>query len=282
MINLRLLSRTSVVAVLAVAALLLFTQHPGSSHAEGTAEDVPDTDLAKMHLALSAYGSQYSSFVLDPESGFEPEGDRDPREVNAYFLLFNNPDLDATSGPFLAASAAGLFGSPDDAAGFIADVKADIEGSGGTVITFPVPELEGASGFALSFSAPEFGLFLQYTGVIFPLDRLVGQIVLARYDDTNIQAETIADAIALKQRMKDVVTGKVSDYPEAPGPDVNCNGGIDSIDATLILQLGAGLVASLRCGAFADANQDGRTNSIDASLILQYSAGLIDRLPVTA
>jgi hypothetical protein len=81
--------------------------------------------------------------------------------------------------------------------------------------------------------------------------------------------------------MKGVLTGKITDFPAPLPPDVNCNGDVNSIDASLVLQLGAGLVALLPCDALADANQDGRTNAIDASLILQYSAGLIDSLPVS-
>lgn len=61
--------------------------------------------------------------------------------------------------------------------------------------------------------------------------------------------------------------------------DANCDGSINSIDAALVLQLTAGLVTSVPCGANADANDDGQVTSIDAALILQYSAGLIGHLP---
>lgn len=72
--------------------------------------------------------------------------------------------------------------------------------------------------------------------------------------------------------------------PMAPPPDgtgdVNCDGSVDSIDAALVLQLGAGLIGALTCGENADANADGTINSIDAALILQFNAGLIQTLPV--
>ena len=74
----------------------------------------------------------------------------------------------------------------------------------------------------------------------------------------------------------------VSGAPPPPGGlvgDVNCSGGVDSIDAALVLQLSAGLVSSLACQQNADANGDGSINSIDAALILQFGAGLIDQLP---
>ena len=61
--------------------------------------------------------------------------------------------------------------------------------------------------------------------------------------------------------------------------DVNCSSSVDSIDAALVLQLGAGLVNSLSCQQNADANGDGSINSIDAALILQFGAGLISQFP---
>lgn len=61
--------------------------------------------------------------------------------------------------------------------------------------------------------------------------------------------------------------------------DVNCDHNVNSIDAALVLQLGAGLLSSLTCGAAADTNHDGQVNAIDAALILQYSAGLLTSLP---
>ncbi len=68
--------------------------------------------------------------------------------------------------------------------------------------------------------------------------------------------------------------------PPAPLPgDVSCDGTVDFFDAALILQFGAGLLASLLCVESADVNGDGATNSIDAALILQLDAGLLDVLP---
>ncbi len=61
--------------------------------------------------------------------------------------------------------------------------------------------------------------------------------------------------------------------------DVNCDGEVSSIDAALILQLTAGVVAALSCEESADVNGDSATTSIDAAIILQFTAGLIDSLP---
>ncbi len=61
--------------------------------------------------------------------------------------------------------------------------------------------------------------------------------------------------------------------------DTSCDGAVDAVDATLVLQWDAGLVPSLPCSGNADANDDGNVNSIDAALILQYEAGVIGSLP---
>ena len=60
--------------------------------------------------------------------------------------------------------------------------------------------------------------------------------------------------------------------------DANCDGRVSSIDASLMLQLSAGLVQHLSCEDAADVNHDGRVNALDAALVLQYVAGLISSL----
>jgi hypothetical protein len=60
--------------------------------------------------------------------------------------------------------------------------------------------------------------------------------------------------------------------------DVNDDGAVDSVDASLILQLKAGLIDSLPKAAAADVNGDGEITSVDAALLLQFSAGLIPSL----
>jgi len=68
----------------------------------------------------------------------------------------------------------------------------------------------------------------------------------------------------------------------APPPllgDVNCSDAVDRIDATLVLQLSAGLLSSLPCAENADVNEDQEVDSLDALNILFLVAGFVDSLP---
>ena len=60
--------------------------------------------------------------------------------------------------------------------------------------------------------------------------------------------------------------------------DVDCDLTGTAIDAALLLQSEAGLLADVPCGAGADVNGDGAVDSRDAALVLQYVAGFIDSL----
>ncbi|MCH7580895.1 MAG: hypothetical protein IIB22_11680 [Chloroflexi bacterium] len=46
----------------------------------------------------------------------------------------------------------------------------------------------------------------------------------------------------------------------------------------LILQFSASLVGELLCQDVADVNQDGSVDALDATLILQFAAGLLESL----
>lgn len=68
--------------------------------------------------------------------------------------------------------------------------------------------------------------------------------------------------------------------PTSASGDANCDGTVNPLAATLILQFGAGLLDALPCGDRADINGDGQVNALDATLILQFTAGLIQQLPI--
>jgi hypothetical protein len=58
--------------------------------------------------------------------------------------------------------------------------------------------------------------------------------------------------------------------------DVNLDGGVDAIDAQLVLQYVAALIEELSGMPSADTDGDGSIASTDALLILQFTAGLLD------
>ncbi len=60
--------------------------------------------------------------------------------------------------------------------------------------------------------------------------------------------------------------------------DADCDGAVDAIDATLVLQKSAALIPTLPCPSLADADANGEIESRDATLILQLVAGLISML----
>ena len=62
---------------------------------------------------------------------------------------------------------------------------------------------------------------------------------------------------------------------------MNEDGAVNSVDATLILQLKADMISTLANESSADVNNDGGITSVDAALILQTSAGLIDQSALT-
>ena len=74
-----------------------------------------------------------------------------------------------------------------------------------------------------------------------------------------------------------------STFTPTPTPfrvgDASCDGIVNALDATLILQFSAGLFSPLPCPLGADANGNGTTNALDAALILQLVAGLLPSLP---
>jgi hypothetical protein len=58
-------------------------------------------------------------------------------------------------------------------------------------------------------------------------------------------------------------------------PSGDCDFGLDSTDAAVVLQWEAGLSIQPGCAIFLDLNRDALVNSVDASIILQYEAGLV-------
>lgn len=127
---------------------------------------------------------------------------------------------------------------------------------------FPPPTEEQPTGFAL-FAERSFQLIL-------PLEALGG-------DD----AFRFAMSVNSSDGFDCAPSGGAIVSPEpAQLGDVNCDGQVNSIDSTLILQLFAGLLTeSLPCQYAGDVNQNGGVGPIDALLILQYNSGALTAFP---
>lgn len=71
----------------------------------------------------------------------------------------------------------------------------------------------------------------------------------------------------------------VSPDPASPG-DVNCDGSVNTVDVSLILQQFAGILQTpLPCQYVGDVNNNGSVGPIDATLILQYTSGMLSAFP---
>ncbi len=113
--------------------------------------------------------------------------------------------------------------------------------------------------------------------------------------DEEQKAEILSELWYINIHTDDFIEGEIrgqvvrAEVPPAPTPtvapqrlllgDVNCSLAVDSIDASFVLQLDAGLIMSLPCEQNADVNEDQEVNSLDALNILFLVAGFIDSLP---
>ena len=112
--------------------------------------------------------------------------------------------------------------------------------------------------------------------------------VTFQVEESNEDNNTLAQIVpipTLPSPCTPTATPTPTPTPTRPHGDVNKDGLVDSIDATLLLQWTAGLL-SPHPGpgpqfllASADVNEDSRVDAIDAALILQFGAGILDSLP---
>lgn len=92
-------------------------------------------------------------------------------------------------------------------------------------------------------------------------------------DPTDIDAKTVNGTATCSEHPQDPTAPPPGSDPKVAG-DANCDGVVNAIDASLVLQFDAGIIHSLTCED-ADYNHNGHVDSLDAALILQKDAGLI-------
>lgn len=258
-----------------------FLMSTATAAAEGTDASVDETDLPYMVLPVADLGDRFSDYQVDPIlSGFDRAEDLGAGELGGYSLYYVPISFDSLDEPY-PVSAVELYTNADDASLELTDGfeewRQEFEGEGGTVDTFDVPAM-GDEAIGAALEVDEFRGVL----VMFRTGRVLGASLLAGTDGVTDQQQAITIALALLERIKGVLSGAVPELPAVLPPDVDCNGVVNAIDATLVLQLTSRLVDALRCDFLADANGDDLVNSIDAALILQFDAGLIQAFPQTA
>ncbi len=254
----RMLVALCAVAVLIAAAALLINR--GAAASGAPAGVAPDND--DFSDAVTIAGLPFSA--TQGTDGFTTE-----------FLEPTNPNNCVTSEPYTKAATAWYRLSP--ATGFLDldtlgsdfdTVLAVYAGSGIDALTALACNDDGGIGFGLQsrLSAVAVSVGTTYYVQAGGFSGDSGQLHL------NISFVTQPTATSTP-----VATPTATPGGEDPG-DADCNGLANAIDATLILQLSAGLLKSLACEDGADVNGDGSINSLDAALVLQYVAGLLDEL----
>ena len=271
--------RTTLLALLVVATLLALLAR--EARATGQPTDVDELALARMMPAPELW-PELGGFLVDPVSGYFD--DASSRLENAYAVGYFDPDPFSGSGLYGVVFEAFLYTSASRASSSITDAMDDALGQVGEEIA-PGVVLEEVTPFGVSGLGDEAqgviyrfdaeGQTIAWTIIVFRIDRLIGDLSLLRLDTDDVRGRAGQIAQGLAERMKGVLTGEVTEIDAPLPPDVNCADGADSIDAALILQRDAGLIATLRCQFLADTNNDGLINSIDAAIVLQLTAGLI-------
>jgi len=262
--------RLGVFATLLTAVVLVMAT--ASASADGNDANVRESDLPGMVLSAGELSVEFSDYRPDPWSGFTPPDEREPGEINTYALYYSP----ATYEPGLSypGTMVGLFTDADAAVSVIARLREEAQNGGGEVDLFEVSAL-GDETIGLTFTYEYDDFAFQDTAIVFRSGRMLGASIVSRDDLQDTEEDAVRIAQALLERMKRAMNGEEIELAAQLPPDTNCDGAVDSIDAALILQTGAGLGETLRCGVLADVSNDGRTDAVDAAIILQFVAGII-------
>jgi hypothetical protein len=90
---------------------------------------------------------------------------------------------------------------------------------------------------------------------------------------TDVEAKLVNGTATCEEGSAEPTPTPPGSDPKSAG-DANCDGVVNAVDASLVLQFTAGLIHSLTCDD-ADFDHNGQINALDAALILQTDAGLI-------
>jgi len=194
-------------------------------------------ELRLMPLPHSSYGPAASSLTAEADSGWvtntqAADDDLDPSmtaaklarldRITGYRVDFDDLTKVSHQGLLIGAeSDVDLFRTKAGDARYVARQASDFRRFEGKLTSngyitdrvsyFAVPGVRGARGIRAHFHAGAFTLW--ETAAVFPVGVLAASVALDRSDRRDVRAEVRRLALALRQRIRGVLAGKVHDKP---------------------------------------------------------------------
>ena len=207
----------------------------GNGVPDPTARDISDAELAAMVLPLEELGSAYADFERDDDSGFQSNEDKiddafDEEDeegdverygrVTGYEESYTSVEGLLEEGVFIIGTMVALYEDSDGASGDLKDEVNDSKDAEGTtdegVTVGDVEEFDPddfgdeSVGLVLALSGEALGDLTFYgTLVAFRRGRIIGSVVIARFDDEDVRDEATELARKLDERVQAVLRGEV-------------------------------------------------------------------------
>lgn len=197
--------------------------------------EISDGELVAMMLPLADLGPAYADLELDDESGFQSNEDvvKDAndkedeaedieryRRVTGYQEAFTSLEaLSNRDGVFGIGTIVSLYEDADGASGDLLDTVDDAKRAVGTTayhVTLEDVEeftLDGigdeSAKLIVSLSVSDGGYAFYVTVVMFRRGRLIGEVVIVRYDEEDVREEVAELARKLDERILAVLRGEI-------------------------------------------------------------------------
>ncbi len=246
--------------VLPLSALLLVLGFGCGGESDPTDREITDAELVAMVLPQEELGSDYADFELDEDSGFGSNEDRiedswdeeDEAEdverfgrTKGYRESYSSfAALLRGEGPCLIGTSVALYEDADGAGGDLNDDVEDRKKAVGTVdedVTLEDAEefepdrvADEAAGLemALSFADGD-GTTMHGTVLGFRRGRLIGSVIIARFDEQDVREEAEELARKLDERIQAVLRGEIE--PEGtPTPEPTLSPGAEVAPSSLL------------------------------------------------
>ncbi|MFQ5880683.1 MAG: hypothetical protein ACE5IZ_11005 [Dehalococcoidia bacterium] len=214
--------------------LLALACRGGSNAVDDTVREISDDELALMVLSLEDFGADFADFQLDEDSGLmtaEQKADDDfhPEDEAQDLLRFGwasgyeesdfDPEaIEEGSGLFFVSSGVDLFDTAEGAAGYFADLRAELSDLPGTtdegatvgqVETFDADVADEAVGAHISISFEDGdGSFHSWAGALFfRRGRLMGSVFIGSFEQRQFEERLKGLARRMEERITSVLAG---------------------------------------------------------------------------